>query len=144
MRLSGARGQSVKAGRFREAAEERWKDAQSLHKARRYDGAVYMCGYVLECFLKFVICERSGQPSILLKDAKDLGHNLAELLDRSGLATDLRDRNRNPDLFLAFQRVNAEWSVEIRYDPRGKTEEVSRQFLRDTKDLRSWLQAQLR
>ncbi len=70
------------------------------------------------------------------------GHNLVELLDRSHLAVSLRQEQI--ELFLAFQRVNAEWSVEMRYEASRKTKAASAQFLRDTKDLRNWLQAQLR
>jgi hypothetical protein len=130
----------VKASRFRDAANERWTDAQCLHAAARFDGAIYLCGYVLECFLKFVICERRSQRSIELREVKS--HNLVELLDRSHLTVSLR--KEHIDLFLAFQRVNAEWSVEMRYEARRKSKAVSTQFLRDTKDLRNWLQARLR
>lgn len=115
-------------------------DAQCLHAAARFDGAIYLCGYVLECFLKFVICEQRSQRSVELREVK--GHNLVELLDRSHLAVSLRQEHI--DLFLAFQRVNAEWSVEMRYGAGRKSKAVSAQFLRDTKDLRNWLQARLR
>ena len=115
-------------------------DAQCLHAAARFDGAIYLCGHVLECFLKFVICERRSQRSIELQEVKS--HNLWELLDRSHLTVSLR--KEHIDLFLAFQRVNAEWSVEMRYEARRKSKTASTQFLRDTKDLRNWLQARLR
>jgi|SRR5579863_451904 len=130
----------VKAFRFRDAAEERWRDAQCLHAAARFDGAIYLCGYVLECFLKFVICGRRRQRSIELQEVKS--HNLVELLGRSHLAVRLRQEQM--ELFLAFQRVNAEWSVELRYEAKRKSKAASAQFLRDTKDLRNWLQARLR
>jgi hypothetical protein len=54
----------VRAGVFKEAAKERWNDANCLHQAERFDGAIYLCGYVLECFLKFVFCARTRQQSL--------------------------------------------------------------------------------
>ena len=75
----------IPANRFRQAAEERWKDARCLHGNGRYEGAIYLCGYVLECFLKFAVCETRRHKSMGLGEAKQLGHNLFELLDASQL-----------------------------------------------------------
>jgi hypothetical protein len=101
----------IPAGRYRQAADERWKDAQCLHAQKRFQGAIYLCGYVLECFLKFVFCEMKNHKSIDLAEAKNLGHNLAELLDASRLGAALE---QNRDLQLAFARINTHWSPEMR------------------------------
>lgn len=142
-RLSSRKGGQIRipANRFRQAADERWKDAQCLHHNKRFAGAIYLCGYVLECFLKFVLCELRNHDKMDLGEAKQLGHNLIELLDGSGLRTALQQKR---DLHLAFDRINSRWAPEMRYSGKASDETSSEIFLRDTKDLRSWLQNQLR
>ena len=133
---------AIPAGRFRQAADERWKDARCLHNNERFDGAIYLCGYVLECFLKFAICELQDRRRMELAEAKRLGHNLIELLDSLGSARrDALEENR--DLWLAFTRINNRWSPEMRYLGRASDKKACATFLQDTKDVRNWLQAQL-
>ena len=129
------------ADRFRQAAEERWKDALCLHRNKRFEGAIYLCGYVLECFLKFAICKVRKRKHMDLSEAKRLGHNLFELLDVSGSRNALVN---NRDLHLAFIGINNQWAPEMRYSGRALDKKASENFLRDTKDLRNWLQMQLR
>ena len=131
----------VVASRFREASDERWEDAQCLHRAERFDGAIYLCGYVLECFLKYVLCERRKQPGLELKEAQKFGHKLSQLMDATELGNLLSE---NKDLWLAFQSMNNQWSVEIRYWGKKSARGASETFLRDTQDLRNWLQTRLR
>jgi len=84
------------------ASRRRREDAESLHAAGRWAGAVYLGGYALECSLKALICYHEGKHSV--KDTRmfgkgvsgvtlhDLTHLLAELpviqrtisLDRTG------------------------------------------------------------
>ena len=52
-RLTGA---MIKIADLRNVARERLKDARALLKAGRYDGAIYMGGYVAEMALKCRIC----------------------------------------------------------------------------------------
>lgn len=138
----GKRGPNrVPAKRFRQAADERWKDARCLHDNRRFEGAIYLCGYVLECFLKFVLCELTNRHSMDLEEAKRRGHNLIELMDACGLGAALE---RNSDLRVAFARINNRWAPEMRYSGTACDERSSASFLRDTKDLRNWLQTRLR
>ena len=131
----------IPANRFRQAADERWKDARCLHASGRFEGAVYLCGYVLECFLKFVICETRSKKTMDLSEAKQLGHNLVELLDASNLGAALV---RNRDLHVAFTGINDRWAPEMRYSGKPTDRRSSEIFLQDTRDLRNWLQTQLR
>jgi len=131
----------VPANRFRQAADERWKDARCLRDGNRFEGAIYPCGYVLECFLKFALCELTNRRSIELTEAKRWSHNLLELLEACGLGAALAG---NPDLRVAFARINNRWSPEMRYSGKVSDEGTCTSFLQDTKDLRNWLQTQLR
>ena len=40
----------------------RLKDAEVLYKGKRYDGAVYLCGYAVELILKAKICKTLRWP----------------------------------------------------------------------------------
>jgi hypothetical protein len=131
----------VPAKRFRQAADERWKDARCLHDNQRFEGAIYLCGYVLECFLKFARCELTNRHSMELREARRWSHNLVELLEACGLGAALE---RNRDLQVAFARINDRWSPQMRYSGQASDETTCASFLRDTKDLRNWLQTQLR
>ncbi|NLJ29092.1 MAG: HEPN domain-containing protein [Deltaproteobacteria bacterium] len=42
---------------LRKIAQARFKDADVLLKAWRYDGAIYLCGYAIELALKARICK---------------------------------------------------------------------------------------
>ena len=136
------RGQPIwaAANRFRQVADERWKDARCLRDGKRYDGAIYLCGYVLECFLKFVLCQLRGRDRMELAEAKLWNHDLIDLLGACRLAEALKE---NTDLQVAFTRISSHWSPEMRYSGRTSDERTSASFLQDTKDLRNWLQAQL-
>jgi hypothetical protein len=131
----------VPANRFRQAAEERWKDARCLHESRRFEGAIYLCGYVLECFLKFAYCGLKNLRCMDLREAKRLSHDLSAWLDARGLGAAL---GKSRDLEVAFARINNRWAPEMRYSGMIGDERSSASFLQDTKDLRNWLQTQLR
>lgn len=72
-------------------------------------------------------------------EAKRLGHDLVGLLDVSRLGDALEEEQ---DLHLAFSVINNSWAPEMRYSGKKIDERSSRNFLRDTKDLRNWLQTQ--
>jgi HEPN domain-containing protein len=46
----------VSISELRKIARGRLKDAEVLLTAKRYDGAIYLCGYAIETALKARIC----------------------------------------------------------------------------------------
>jgi hypothetical protein len=76
-----------------------------------------------------------------LTEAKRWSHNLVELLEGCGLGVALE---QNGDLQVAFARINNRWSPEIRYLGQASDERTCASFLEDTRDIRNWLQTQLR
>lgn len=128
--------QEVKATVFRAAAIERWKDAQSLHDAGRFQVAIYLCGYSLECELKYRVCASRRQGRMVEREAKNLGHDLFRILAAAGLVQTL---SRERDLFSAFHDINGMWSTEMRYSGRVGSSGESQRFLRDSRALISWL-----
>jgi hypothetical protein len=128
----------VKATAFRAAAIERWKDAACLHEAGRFQGAIYLCGYSLECELKYCVCAARGMARMREREAKRLGHQLTELLDAAGKSKLLAG---NRDLLTAFQAINEVWSTDLRYSGGRHSAEESERFLLDSKALLLWLRA---
>ncbi len=95
-------------------AIHRYDDADCLMKAKRYNAAIYLAGYAVECMLKALLVNRT--PSSKTRDLSDyfrgnLGHNLEQLLQA------IRDRGENFPKTTArqFQTINKIWSVNIRY-----------------------------
>ena len=104
-------------------AQARLKDAEVLFEAHRYEGAVYLCGYVVELGLKYKICNTldwDGYPST----RKEFGnyssfktHKLGVLLHLSGTEEHIKSD------FLAEWSVVSEWDPEDRYQPIGNIDE---------------------
>jgi hypothetical protein len=57
--------QAIRASVYRQAALARLAEAEYLKKAHPA-GAIYLGGYVIECMLKWAICQRKG--TIYLED----------------------------------------------------------------------------
>jgi uncharacterized protein (UPF0332 family) len=100
-------------------ASARLKDAEILYKGKRYDGAVYLCGYAVELTLKTKICKIlkwSGFPSTNsefqgLQSFKT--HRLDLLLSLSG------QEGKIKTAFLADWSIVASWDSETRYSIVG-------------------------
>jgi len=100
-------------------ARARLQDARALLRNRRYDGAIYLCGYAIELCLKARICrvlDWDGFPSTG-KEFEGLQsfrtHNLETLLRLSG-----RDRSIRKSSVEEWSAV-IPWTPEFRYNPIG-------------------------
>lgn len=108
---------------LRELARERIKDAEALLTSKRYEGAMYICGYAVEIALKARICKtlrwidfpsetkefNQNQKYQFLKS-----HVLGLLLSYSG------QEERVKTKFSAEWSAVAAWSPESRYTPATK------------------------
>jgi len=131
----------VRATVFRQASIERLLDAKCLHEAGRFQGAIYLCGYALECRLKFCVCLSRGAPHLKEGEARSLGHGLERSLDAAGLKEKLY---QSEDLRVAFLRIIRQWSTEIRYSGSARNDRESESFLKDTRALLRWLETESR
>jgi HEPN domain-containing protein len=119
----------ISATNLRKLARARLEDARALLNARRYDGAVYLGGYVVEIALKARICRTlrwSGFPETRQEFhafASFRTHNLDVLLALSG-----RER-RVKATHIADWWVAATWDPEIRYRLPGSTEKANAELL---------------
>jgi len=132
-------GRFVKATAFRAASIERWKDAECLHAAGRYQGAIYLCGYAIECELKYCVCSARRMERIAEVEAKRLGHDLGRLLYQTSRVKRL---SGDRDLFVAFQALSSRWSTDIRYTGRRSDARDSERFLKDSWVLLTWLRTE--
>ena len=109
----------ISKNELRKIARARLKDAEILCKNRRYDGAVYLCGYAIETILKARICQTLkwfGFPSTNteFKSYQSFKvHDLDILLSLSGLETKIKTR------FLTEWSDIATWDPEVRYKSIG-------------------------
>lgn len=104
---------------LRKTSREYLAAAAILRDNRKYDVAVYLCGYAVEIALKDRICKTlrwQGFPSTK-KEFESLSsfktHNLEILLQLSG--TDYRVK---PALS-GYWSIVTKWDPEQRYNPRG-------------------------
>ena len=107
----------------------RLHDAQALYRSRRYDGAIYLCGYAIEIGLKARICKTLrwiGYPSTK-KEFEKYGsfrtHDLDTLLSLSGL------ESRIKGMFFAEWSAVAKWNPEARYKPIGSASKQAAEWL---------------
>jgi HEPN domain len=102
-------------------ARARLRDAEVLYRSRRYDGAIYLCGYAAEIALKARICQAlswPGDPSTggeFQHYQRFRTHNLDVLLRLSGVEEKVKTT-----LMTEWSAVAA-WDPEARYKPIGST-----------------------
>jgi hypothetical protein len=135
--------QAIRANVYRQAAIARLAEAEYL-KAAHPAGAIYLGGYVVECMLKWAICQRHRV--IYLENLPDQksaerltgtrGHDLEFLLDVSGLRPLLKS---NKLLYNAFIQMSI-WSVALRYNPKAGDIRSAVRFLAGVRELRNWLE----
>jgi HEPN domain-containing protein len=111
------------------------RDAETLARYRRFDGAVYLCGYAVEIALKARICRTLKWDGFPSSNAEFQGyatfrtHNLDVLLHLSG--RERRIKKLEPK-WSAF----AMWDPEARYLPIGTASETgAAAMLRSARDI---------
>jgi HEPN domain-containing protein len=109
----------VSISELRKIAKGRLKDAEVLATAKRYDGAIYLCGYAIETALKARICRVLKWPGYPSTRKEFEGyqsfrtHDLDILLHLSGAEGVVKTK-----LFAEWSIV-ATWDANVRYRPIG-------------------------
>ena len=114
---------------LRKIARERLKDADALLQAGRYDGAIYLGGYVVELALKSRICKtlkwkefpQSRKEFQSYQSLKT--HDLDVLLSLSGMEDKIK-----AEYFIEWSSVAA-WDPEARYNPIGQARKPDAELL---------------
>ena len=114
---------------LRKLARARLTDAKSLLRARRYDGAIYIGGYVVEIALKARIC-RTVKWDAFPESRKEFAslatfrtHDLDILLALSGRERQIKSRH------LAEWYGVAAWDPEVRYRMPGSATKADADLL---------------
>ncbi len=109
---------------LRKRAIAKLKDADILYQNNRYDGAVYLSGYVMELLLKARTCRtlnwsdfpESNREFENYKSFKT--HNLDILLKLSGIESKIKNFH-----FVDWSNVN-QWNPEMRYSAIGSVTQL--------------------
>ncbi|HSW66740.1 MAG TPA: HEPN domain-containing protein [Bacillota bacterium] len=119
-------------------ASDRYDDAQALSTNSRYDGAVYMCGYVVELALKNAIATTLGwqnyPPNNDNRFAAFFSHDLELLLTLSGKEALIKLNN------LADWSIVSSWNPSMRYTIGSSfTQQQAADMLTATQNIRNAL-----
>lgn len=121
---------------LRKRAKAKLKDAEILFLNRRFDGSVYLCGYVIELALKSRTCRTLKwtdfpENNNEFKNYQSFKtHNLDILLTLSGLESKIKLLHT-----IDWNNVN-QWNPEMRYGPIGTiTRTEANDMITSTKNL---------
>jgi len=121
---------------LRKRARAKLKDAEILLKNKRYDGAVYLGGYVMELILKARTCRNlswTGFPETngeFQNYRSFKTHNLDILLSLSGVEQKVKLHH-----FMDWNNVN-QWNPEMRYgEIGGMSSQDAKDILESIKNL---------
>lgn len=93
-------------------SRERLKDADILFKSRRYEGAIYICGYALELRLKHQICKRLNWTIFPPNGSNDYKNFKTHVLD---VLLGLTGKEK-----LIRNSYFAEWSIASKWNPQSR------------------------
>jgi HEPN domain-containing protein len=95
----------------------RLREARVLLNNGNYEGAYYLCDYVVECGLKACIAKRTKRYDFPDKKSvnESFTHNLATLVKVAGLQSVLDQATANDPTLRRYWAVVRDWSEESRY-----------------------------
>jgi len=115
--------------KLQKLARARLKDAKALLEKKRWAGAYYFCGYVIECALKACVLRYLGESGAVFGDQSYLKkladcwtHDLVKLVNLAGLDAEFgaaRGANAALDNFWV---VTKEWKETSRYEEKPEAE----------------------
>ena len=110
------------------AALKHLQDADVLIKGRRFDGAAYLAGYVVECVLKTLIQVETGRADHS-HDLNVLRKKVAEFAVRTG--------SRTGKFLEGLEPLNSsevfDWKPDMRYRKPGIAPDTAETWLRDAR-----------
>ena len=140
------------------AAERRYEDALALQRAGRWNGAIYLGGYAIECSLKSLICYTESK--IVLTETKLFKpkegqetdphnrvnlHNLDDLLTYASTEVNLMIRADKSRKFNEARKtvVNLWKMSELRYEAKVTHKNECERFMADVELLYSFIMRRL-
>lgn len=114
---------------LRKTAKAHFQDSEILLENKRYNGAIYLCGYAVEIALKLKICKTlrwTGFPENkreFTNFASFKTHNLDVLLQLSGKEKSIKGSH------LADWSIIAQWDPEVRYKSVASAKKIDAQHM---------------
>lgn len=118
---------------FLQVARLRLDDATALILAARYNGAMYIIGYSIECALKWAIAIRRGAIHL---PAELEHHHWDVLLSSSGLRNAL---DANPVLSAIYSTLADRWHPNIRYTAQSYSRRQAERIRDQYKEVFNWI-----
>ena len=130
----GSRVQFIKKQQIKQVSSDRYTDARVLLRHQRYNAAIYLGGFVIECLLKCSLWDLRSNPKInrLLYTS----HNFEDLLEANSLL--FQKLRTEVAIFNAFSNIMG-WSVTIRYMSKRVSRDGAHQFMKNMGEVRLWL-----
>ncbi|MBI5740674.1 MAG: HEPN domain-containing protein [Nitrospirae bacterium] len=102
----------------------RLKEARVLLKNKNYEGAYYLCGYVIECGLKACISGKTKRFDFPDKKTviESYTHDLSSLVKTAGLSLELDKEVRDNAAFATNWNIVKDWAETSRYEKHSKKE----------------------
>lgn len=102
----------------------RLKEAKVLLKNKNYEGAYYLCGYVIECGLKACIAKKTKRYDFPDKKTVDESytHDLTKLVRIAGLSIELDKEMKSNETFANNWGIVKDWSESSRYEKHTEKE----------------------
>ena len=110
---------------FKELASIRLGDAQVLLRNGNYEGAYYLCGYVIECGLKACIAKQTRHydfPPERKVIEQIYQHDLEKLVRAAALGQALDSEMKNDQVFASHWGIVKDWSEQARYEKHNERE----------------------
>jgi HEPN domain-containing protein len=103
---------------FKQIAKIRLKEAKTLLSNGNYDGAYYLCGYVVECGLKACIAKKTKRYDFPDKKTVEdsYTHEIEKLIGVAGLKQDLQNETKRNKQFEVNWTVVKDWTEVSRYE----------------------------
>ena len=143
----------LRPAQLRTVADRRFDDARYLCNSglnARANGAIYLCGFVIECLLKAKLLEKfrwlqsTGAPERLQEREKRVwslcyrSHDLAEILEHLP-ETARHLAMRQERLADSLRSLCAQWTIFARYSPHTADITEASLFVSRVKELKPWL-----
>jgi HEPN domain-containing protein len=107
---------------FRQIATIRLKEAKTLLSNGNYDGAYYLCGYVVECGLKACIAQKTNRydfPDVETVK-RSYTHKIVDLIGVAGLEQHLYNEIKRNKQFEVNWAVVKDWNEVSRYERQNR------------------------
>ena len=124
---------------YPDAARKNYLDARALMARRRYDGAAYLSGYVIECIIKTLIQVDQATKAPIIEFRHDLNKLSGKALALMALPSSRTARyfpGGSSLTTLPYDNPPAGWKETLRYYPEGTIPQpVAKTWLSESKRL---------